>query len=384
MINLCLYSQNEYKLPIYLENKENYILHYNNTDFIKINDSIKNNWLNTLSIEQKASLNYGKLLGSKKINIEWDLSYTDYNYIDNYVNGFEISITNNSKKVIKYVTFNVVGYNSVDDLVYDPYKTRKGIGPVYPNEIGSWIFDNCWIFNETVSIVKLKSVVVEYMDKSKLVINDIRPYLVDTELLDLYLNSEKELIKALDEGYSNLYLLDKAKFEDSINIVNKRIQDSINIVNKRIQDSLDLVKYNKEFRDLNKRINIMSNYINSLIALKNIDDKKKKFIIDKLGRDLNNDFKVLDKYLSDIKSINSKIDTNSIIELKIFISNNNIDYKQRVINNIIDFYEINGIYGQYFPRYEIHKNNSFSEYDFIVNKLKKTYAYKKYKDNKSN
>ena len=51
MINLCLYSQNEYKLPIYLENKENYILHYNNTDFIKINDSIKNNWLNTLSIE---------------------------------------------------------------------------------------------------------------------------------------------------------------------------------------------------------------------------------------------------------------------------------------------------------------------------------------------
>jgi hypothetical protein len=75
--------------------------------------------------------------------------------------GFEVSFANMSKKIIKYVWFSVKGINAVDDAVST--QTVKCIGPIKPNEEGSYTFDYVW-FTDIVVKSKLTLVKIQYMD----------------------------------------------------------------------------------------------------------------------------------------------------------------------------------------------------------------------------
>jgi cytochrome b involved in lipid metabolism len=80
--------------------------------------------------------------------------------------GFEVKILNSSKKTIKYVTFNYVGYNGVDDPVSKFGKTMltlKGIGPIKYDETASFSDDYVW-FTDIVQYAYIKSILVQYMD----------------------------------------------------------------------------------------------------------------------------------------------------------------------------------------------------------------------------
>lgn len=83
--------------------------------------------------------------------------------------GVEFCIWNTSSKTIKYITFNYVGYNAVDDPVPNFGRTTltfKGIGPIEPDYNGCYEEDLVW-WTDIVEYCELKSVVVEYTNKTK-------------------------------------------------------------------------------------------------------------------------------------------------------------------------------------------------------------------------
>lgn len=80
--------------------------------------------------------------------------------------GIEFEFLNTSKKTIKYITFSFTGYNAVDDRVItggSAMKTRKGIGPIVPEEGGSYKFEYVW-HTDIVEYARLNSIKIQYMD----------------------------------------------------------------------------------------------------------------------------------------------------------------------------------------------------------------------------
>lgn len=87
----------------------------------------------------------------------------------------DVSVTcrmfNAGTKTIKYITFFLVPYNQVGDVVAC---TASGVtevsvkvtGPLEPEEDGKVEWEDLW-FNETITEVKLKEVLIQYMDNSE-------------------------------------------------------------------------------------------------------------------------------------------------------------------------------------------------------------------------
>lgn len=94
----------------------------------------------------------------------------DYAFTSNYSIGFRIEILNTAKKRIKYASFNVSGFNEVDDRVptYRGEYSRvlKGVGPIEIGGSGSWEFETIWSDSSFYS-GKINSITVEYFDGSK-------------------------------------------------------------------------------------------------------------------------------------------------------------------------------------------------------------------------
>lgn len=96
----------------------------------------------------------------------------------NSANGVNISVSgiNISEKPIKYITFTVVPYNRVDDIVEDQIsgnskKFCKITGPIGNDEIYSSEFENVW-YNSTISYSEILSIEIIYMDNMKENITD--------------------------------------------------------------------------------------------------------------------------------------------------------------------------------------------------------------------
>ncbi|WP_224962554.1 hypothetical protein [Geomonas subterranea] len=113
--------------------------------------------------------------------------------------GFKIRLYNSTKKAIKYVTVNFVGYNAVKDPVQD-YRTNsktltlRGIGPIKPGEDATYSKDYAWM-TDIVQSFKITGLKVEYMDGTKKVINDpakVRLPRHLTSLLDDYYSGRYE------------------------------------------------------------------------------------------------------------------------------------------------------------------------------------------------
>ena len=99
--------------------------------------------------------------------------------------GFSVSIANPTKKTIKYVSFTVIGYNSVKDPVSGGKKrgtslTVKGVGPIEPDSSASYDWEYMW-FTDLVQTHKVTSIMVEYMDGSKRTIKNMKDIKLATE-----------------------------------------------------------------------------------------------------------------------------------------------------------------------------------------------------------
>ena len=92
--------------------------------------------------------------------------YDESEYTDGTSFGFQIQ--NISNKTIKYITVNLIGYNSVDDKIVEKgtsIKTVKGVGPIPKNEAAAFNYKYVW-FTDLVETFVIKSVKIQYMDGS--------------------------------------------------------------------------------------------------------------------------------------------------------------------------------------------------------------------------
>jgi hypothetical protein len=102
--------------------------------------------------------------------------------------SFKCEVLNLSTKTIKYITFNVQGYNAVDDKV-SSLKPLKGIGPIAKNQTSKYVFDYVWL-TDIVETFKLVSIKVQYTDGSIKSFTDINSIYDSNEYLDLILGNE--------------------------------------------------------------------------------------------------------------------------------------------------------------------------------------------------
>ncbi len=78
--------------------------------------------------------------------------------------GFKVSIINTSNKIIKYISFAVIGYNPVNDMVRGTPIVR-GVGPIKPWALSEYNWEYMW-FTDLVQTHKIKQVKIQYMDGS--------------------------------------------------------------------------------------------------------------------------------------------------------------------------------------------------------------------------
>jgi len=82
--------------------------------------------------------------------------------------SFRIKFFNPTKKIVKYITTSIVGYNPVGDRVYNStiqsYTSKvKSVGPIKPDSSAEYEFDYVW-FTDLVETAKITSIFVQYMD----------------------------------------------------------------------------------------------------------------------------------------------------------------------------------------------------------------------------
>ena len=75
--------------------------------------------------------------------------------------GYEVSFLNQSKKVLKYVTFQVNAYNAVNDLIET--KSVRGVGPIEHLDLGEYKWDYVW-FTDLVEKVQIAKITIQFMD----------------------------------------------------------------------------------------------------------------------------------------------------------------------------------------------------------------------------
>ena len=101
-----------------------------------------------------------KAFSKKGISIPYWGPYDESEYTDG--TGVKFTFHNPTNKTIKYINLSFVGYNAVNDRV-GKTMTRKCIGPIDPDETGTYVFEYVW-FTDIVEYVKITSLSVQYMD----------------------------------------------------------------------------------------------------------------------------------------------------------------------------------------------------------------------------
>lgn len=94
----------------------------------------------------------------------------------NSADGVDITVkfTNKSNKTIKYITFTVVPYNAVNDVVSCEIRGRttanlQVTGPIIKDEDNQANFENVW-YNSTIKKCEIESVKIDYMDGTSIAI----------------------------------------------------------------------------------------------------------------------------------------------------------------------------------------------------------------------
>ncbi len=148
--------------------------------------------------------NIGSALNELKGFEKYGLSIISWNVYDQseYTDGtgFRIKFYNPTKKTIKYITINLVGYNAVDDAVSSSGKytlSPKCVGPLEPDNAGSYDFEYLW-FTDLVEYAKIKSIVVQYTNGTSKTISNISTIEWSEALYNAYFNEELDDLKELE------------------------------------------------------------------------------------------------------------------------------------------------------------------------------------------
>lgn len=101
----------------------------------------------------------------------------------------ELNYINPTKKTVKYIWTTFVGYNAVDDPIIDNLKgvkniTVKSIGPIAPDESGSYVFEYVW-HTDIISTAKITNIKVQYMDGTFKTITDPSKVIISDEILKI-------------------------------------------------------------------------------------------------------------------------------------------------------------------------------------------------------
>jgi hypothetical protein len=96
--------------------------------------------------------------------------------------GFKFKIYNPTNKVIKYVYFSIIGYNAVNDPIYDKINKKtnisvKGVGPIKQGESSDYEFEYVWS-TDLVEKVKIKEIKIQYMDGSIKIIKNVNDIII--------------------------------------------------------------------------------------------------------------------------------------------------------------------------------------------------------------
>ncbi len=95
-----------------------------------------------------------------------------------YVTGFSVNYSNFSRKRIKYIFTTINAINGVGDLVQS--RISKSIGPIEPNESGSYNFDSLF-FSQIIDKERIAGIKVQYFDGTIKIFNR-------TQLATLFIN----------------------------------------------------------------------------------------------------------------------------------------------------------------------------------------------------
>lgn len=144
-----------------------------------------------LSIGQQ--LNVFKLIESlrpKGLVVLYNSIYDESEYTEG--TSFNFKIINLSNKKIKYISFNIVGFNSVEDKIIErgtALKSVKGIGPIMKDEAAYFEFDYVW-FTDLVETFKVISIKIQYMDGSTKIIDNPKSVTLTNSQYKLYEENE--------------------------------------------------------------------------------------------------------------------------------------------------------------------------------------------------
>ena len=125
------------------------------------------------------------------------LTILDWSFYDEseFTDGtsIKIQIFNPTNKTIKYVWFTFAGYNAVNDKIVDRKRganiTMQGIGPIKPNELGTYNYDYVW-FTDLVQTVKIISIKVQYMDGTIKLVTNPKEIIAPLEIQELLFEKE--------------------------------------------------------------------------------------------------------------------------------------------------------------------------------------------------
>ncbi len=113
------------------------------------------------SVKSADVVNYNAIIKNEIAVTSFEVTGGDYDI------GFNIDLSNYSKKVIKYASITVKATNPVHDVV--GIKTVKAVGPINPTQSGSYEFGSV-IYTRTATTLHIENIKLEYMDKSTKII----------------------------------------------------------------------------------------------------------------------------------------------------------------------------------------------------------------------
>jgi len=185
-------------------------LYYIKEDDLVINNNQKRFWEDSLKDSKVINLAnrmhgqiktlYDKLLKLKIDNIKQaGIGFHDFRIVDEseYTNGTGLyfTLTNFSKKRIKYISISIIGINRVGDPVKDIYggtvKTIKVVGPCDPFNSYKFEYEYLW-HTDLVDSFKIKSIQIDFFDGTKKTITNTRNLIIqddETELLQTLLSN---------------------------------------------------------------------------------------------------------------------------------------------------------------------------------------------------
>lgn len=103
--------------------------------------------------------------------------------------GYNFSFINTSKKTIKYIWITVKGINRVNDIVSS--KTLNGIGPIEPDNSGSFSFDYVWL-TDIVQTCKITLIKIQYMDGTVKQIQNADSLILSESLYNLMYDASED------------------------------------------------------------------------------------------------------------------------------------------------------------------------------------------------